>query len=63
MSLKNLFLSYVELQRSANETKIGFGIEDAKTTAAYDKANAVKRELLEKLEVADSIAIVRHLTK
>lgn len=46
MPLKERFLSYVELQRAANDFKTAFGIEDKKTIDAYAKANEAKTSVL-----------------
>ena len=50
MPLKEKFLSYVEMQRSANDCKDAYGIESEKTKEAYEKANQLKREILDALE-------------
>ena len=50
MPLKELFLNYVERQRSANATKDAFGIDDPKTKKAYEEANAYKRKVLDMIE-------------
>ena len=50
MGLKEQFLMYVELQRSANESKIINGPNHESTHSAYDKANKVKREILNVIE-------------
>lgn len=50
MTLKNKFLSFVEMQRSANACKEAFGSDDPKTVDAYQQANQLKREILEALD-------------
>ena len=50
MSLKEKFLMYAELQRSANSYKEAFGPDDPKTVDAYQKANEVKRNVLIDIE-------------
>lgn len=50
MSLKNKFLRYVELQRSANDIRMTHGIDDPKTVDAYMKANEAKRNVLKMIE-------------
>lgn len=50
MTLKNKFLRYVEMQRSANETKITLGAHHKDTEKAYDAANQVKREILDMID-------------
>ena len=50
MPLKELFLSYVERQRSANATKDAYGIDDPKTIDAYQVANEYKRKVLNMIE-------------
>jgi len=57
MGMKEKFLSYVEVQRSANATNLHKGSDHPETHAAYEKANKLKRELLnimEKYENSDS---------
>lgn len=46
MNLKHKFLTYVELQKSANDLKFQIGTNNPRTAAAYEKANVLKRELL-----------------
>lgn len=46
MNIKHKFLTYVELQKSANDLKFQIGTNNPRTAAAYDKANTLKRELL-----------------
>jgi hypothetical protein len=50
MPLKELFLNYVERQRSANAAKEAYGIDDDKTVKAYDEANVYKRKVLDMIE-------------
>jgi len=50
MPLKEKFLSYVEMQRSANDHKIVHGPDDIRTVEAYQKANEMKRKFLIQLE-------------
>ena len=54
MSLKNLFLKYVETQRAANECKMVNGAESKLTIAEYDKANKLKREILNMMEAYEN---------
>ena len=50
MPLKELFLNYVERQRSANAAKDAYGIDDDKTIKAYEEANVYKRKVLDMIE-------------
>lgn len=50
MPLKERFLSYVELHRSANAAREVFGSAHPKTTEAYAQANAMKRRVIEEIE-------------
>jgi hypothetical protein len=50
MGLKEKFITYCELQRSARDYRERLGAEDKQTVAAYDKANAAKREVLRLIE-------------
>lgn len=50
MPLKELFLNYVERQRSANATKDIYGSDDPKTAKAYEEANIYKRKVLDMIE-------------
>ena len=50
MSLKEKFLVYVELQRNANDIKNSKGSSHNDSIAAYEKANIVKREILNALD-------------
>lgn len=46
MSLKNKFLKYCELQRSAQNYREVHGTDDPRTVDAYQRANEIKREVL-----------------
>lgn len=50
MSLKEKFLSYVEMQRSARSYREFHGPDDPKTVNAYQRANQMKREVLNLIE-------------
>ena len=50
MSIKEMFLVYVELQRNANATRDAHGIESEVTKIAYDKANKQKQKVLDEIE-------------
>jgi hypothetical protein len=50
MAVKEKFLSYVEMQRSARNYREVYGIDDPRTTEAYEKANVLKRQVLEMIE-------------
>ena len=50
MPIKEKFLSYVELQRSANDCRNAYGIDDPKTVDAYQRANEVKRIVLREID-------------
>jgi hypothetical protein len=50
MPLKEKFLSYVEMQRSANDRKTAYGPDDIRTVEAYQKANDMKRNFMNQLE-------------
>lgn len=50
MAIKEKFLKYVELQRSANEYRMRLGTDDIATVDAYQRANEVKREVLSEIE-------------
>lgn len=52
-TLKSAFLSYVELQKSANEFKCDLGTDNPITIEAYKKANDKKRMVLDMLESVD----------
>jgi hypothetical protein len=51
--LKEKFLSYVEQQRSANQAREAYGIDDPRTVDAYMKANQTKREVLTLIEALE----------
>lgn len=55
MSIKSLFLKYVELQQCANDYKMSSGAHNQSTIDAYTKANAVKREILLELEKLEQV--------
>ena len=50
MSVKERFLSYVEMQRSARQMREVNGPNDPITIDAYQAANQVKREVLNLIE-------------
>ena len=50
MSVKERFLSYVEMQRSARQMREARGPNDPITIDAYQAANQVKREVLNLIE-------------
>ena len=52
MPLKELFLRYVEQQRSANDVKCSSKDPsfDPQVKEAYDKANELKRQVLNEIE-------------
>ena len=49
MSIKDSFLVYVELQRSANAPRDAYGIDSEVTRIAYDKANKQKQKVLDEI--------------
>ena len=53
MALKELFLSYVEQQRSANATREAHGPDDPRTVDAYQNANDKKRQVLNAIEALE----------
>lgn len=56
MTLKALFIQYVEKQRAANEYKTTLGTDDIRTVDEYQEANDLKRKILiaiEKIEGPD----------
>lgn len=53
MALKELFLSYVEQQRSANATREAHGPDDPRTVDAYQNANDKKRQILNAIEALE----------
>ena len=46
MGMKEKFLTYVEVQRAANATRLHKGTDHPDTKVAYEQANKLKRELL-----------------
>lgn len=50
MGLKEKFITYCELQRSARDQRERRGTDDPVTVEAYAKANAAKREVLNMIE-------------
>ena len=50
MPLKEKFLSYVEMQRSARQVREVKGPNDPATVDAYQAANQLKREVLDLIE-------------
>lgn len=50
MSIKEMFLVYVELQRNANATRDAHGIGSEVTRIAYDRANKQKQKVLDEIE-------------
>ena len=50
MPLKEQFLSYVEMQRSANAYKEAYGANDPRTVDAYQKANEMKKKVMNDIE-------------
>ena len=57
MGLKEKFLSYVEKQRSARNYREVYGSTDPRTTLAYEKANELKREVLNMIASAEELNI------
>lgn len=57
MPLKEKFLSYVELQRSANDMRVAKGPDDPTTVDAYMRANQVKREVLDIIEKLENTKV------
>ena len=53
MSIKSLFLKYVELQQCAHDYKVSSGAYNQSTIDAYAKANEVKRQILQTLEALE----------
>jgi len=53
MPVKEKFLSYVELQRTAYEYRNVYGPNDPRTVKVYEKANEKKREVLEAIEILE----------
>lgn len=54
MSLKEKFLSYVELQHSAEQAKCAYGASSDKSVKAFEKANNAKREFITLIEDYES---------
>ena len=50
MPLKEMFVSYVNLQRNANEMKMSFGVEDRRTKESYALAKSQKDKVLREIE-------------
>ena len=50
MPLKEKSLSYVEMQRNARNYREVHGADDPRTVDAYQRANQVKREVLNMIE-------------
>ena len=50
MPLKEMFVSYVNMQRDANEFKSAFGVNDRRTKDAYARAKAQKEKVLREIE-------------
>lgn len=50
MSLKEKFLTYVEMQRSARNYREVHGVDNPKTVDAYQRANQVKREVINMID-------------
>lgn len=50
MGLKDKFIKFCELQNTANLERSLKGTESRDTIAAYERANQLKREILEELD-------------
>lgn len=50
MPLKEKFLRFAELQRSANSYKEAYGYDDPKTVDAYQRANEMKRLVMNEID-------------
>lgn len=50
MSLKSLFLIYVELQQSADFAKSIYGTDSKNTKEAYERANEIKLKFMKELD-------------
>lgn len=50
MPLKEMFLSYVERQRTADEYRLTLGTDDERTRSAYILANDAKRNVLKEID-------------
>ena len=55
MGLKEQFIYYCELQRSARDYRDRLGTNDDRTKLVYDKANVAKREVLRMIEELEEI--------
>lgn len=53
MTLKNMFLTYVELEKCAEDMKAHRGTSSFEVADAFAKANNAKRVLLDALEEID----------
>lgn len=54
VELKNQFLTYVELQSAAEESRLIYGADSSTTKEAYRKANVAKRRILKLIEVYEN---------
>lgn len=50
MPLKETFLKYSELQRNARNYKEAYGTFDPRTVEAYERANKVKRQVMDEID-------------
>lgn len=50
MSLKSLFLVYVELQLSADVARSIYGTDHRNTKEAYERANEIKQKFMSELD-------------
>lgn len=50
MSLKSKFLSFVQMQMSAEDILRAYGNESKQTKLAFEQANQLKREVLNRIE-------------
>ena len=50
MGLRSKFINFCEQSKVANEMKMVKGPEDPTTIEAYEKANKLKREILEAID-------------
>ena len=53
--IRDKFLIFVELQRTAEEYVRQYGRLDRKTIEAFENANALKREILTQLDAIEGI--------
>ena len=53
MGLKEEFISYCEMQRNADEMLKQYSSNSDKVILAFEKANIMKRSLMDKLEAID----------